>query len=97
MPRHWDWLAKQPGGASVALRKLVEAASRAPKAGKLEARDAVYRFASAMAGNAVGFEEAMRALYAGKRESFRRHLSYWPVDVREHLEKMAEAAFPDEG
>src|SRR5215470_18025760 len=29
MPRHWDWLASQPGGASVTLRKLVEAAKRA--------------------------------------------------------------------
>ncbi|MBV9508983.1 MAG: DUF2239 family protein, partial [Caulobacteraceae bacterium] len=26
LPRHWAWLAGQPGGASVALRKLVEAA-----------------------------------------------------------------------
>ena len=26
LPRHWEWLASQPGGASVALRKLVEAA-----------------------------------------------------------------------
>jgi uncharacterized protein len=28
LPRHWDWLNAQPGGASVALRKLVEAARR---------------------------------------------------------------------
>src|SRR5688572_29815503 len=28
LPRHWDWLASQPGGASVALRKLVEVARR---------------------------------------------------------------------
>jgi hypothetical protein len=93
LPRHWDWLAKQPGGASVALRKLVEAASRAPKAGRMEARDAAYRFASAMAGNAVGFEEAMRALYAGKQDIFLRHLDYWPTDVRAHLETMAAPAF----
>src|SRR5579871_2758974 len=32
LPRHWDFLATQPGGASVALRKLVEEASRNPKA-----------------------------------------------------------------
>ena len=32
LPRHWDWLATQPGGASVTLRKLVEEASRNPKA-----------------------------------------------------------------
>jgi hypothetical protein len=97
MPRHWDWLAKQPGGASVALRKLVEAASRANKTARQQARDAAYRFASAMAGNAVGFEEAMRALYAGKQGAFRRHIDYWPVDVRAHLEKMTENVFADEG
>ncbi|MBC7683274.1 MAG: DUF2239 family protein, partial [Ferruginibacter sp.] len=28
LPRHWEWLATQPGGASVALRKLVELAQR---------------------------------------------------------------------
>ena len=29
LPRHWEWLAEQRGGASVALRKLVEDAQRA--------------------------------------------------------------------
>src|SRR5687767_9951516 len=29
LPRHWDWLATQPGGASAALRRLVEDARRA--------------------------------------------------------------------
>jgi len=95
MPRHWDWLARQPGGASVALRKLVEAAAKAPKTARLEARDAAYRFAVAMAGNAVGFEEAMRALYAGKRQAFRHHMEYWPADVRAHLEKMTGDAFDE--
>ncbi len=28
LPRHWEWLAQQPGGASVAIRKLVEEARR---------------------------------------------------------------------
>jgi|GEM_PF-257170 hypothetical protein len=93
LPRHWEWLAAQPGGASVALRKLVEAASRDPKAERMAARDAAYRFASAMGGDEAGFEEAMRALYAGKRKKFRRQLETWPPDVREHLEKMAAAVF----
>ena len=93
LPRHWDWLAAQPGGASVALRKLVEAASRDPKGARMAARDATYRFASAMAGNAVGFEEAMRALYAGKRKTFLKHLEYWPADVRARIEAMAQSAF----
>jgi hypothetical protein len=96
LPRHWDWLARQPGGASVALRKLVEAAMRDPKAERIAARDAAYRFASAMGGNAAGFEEAMRALYAGKRKKFRRQIEGWPPDVREHLEKIAAPAFGDD-
>src|SRR5271168_510757 len=28
LPRHWDWLARQPGGASAALRRLVDEARR---------------------------------------------------------------------
>jgi hypothetical protein len=96
LPRHWDWLAQQPGGASVALRKLVEAASREPEGARNAARDAAYRFASAMAGDAPGFEEAMRALYAGKRKRFHRQLEDWPADVRIHLEKMAAPAFADD-
>jgi hypothetical protein len=97
LPRHWDWLAQQSGGASVALRKLVEAAMRDPKAERTQARDAAYRFASAMGGDEAGFEEAMRALYAGKRKKFRRNLESWPPDVREHLEKMAAPVFENDG
>ena len=93
LPRHWDWLAAQPGGASVTLRKLVEAAIRDPKAERIASRDAAYHFASAMGGDEAGFEEAMRALYAGKRKKFRRHLETWPPDVRDHLEKMAAPVF----
>lgn len=96
LPRHWDWLGHQPGGASVALRKLVEAASRDPRAARNAARDVTYRLASALAGNEPGFEEAMRALYAGKRKRFRRQIENWPPDVREHLERIAAPAFSDE-
>ena len=28
LPRHWEWLAAQPGGASVTLRRLVDEARR---------------------------------------------------------------------
>ncbi|MDB5421850.1 MAG: hypothetical protein JWR59_1797, partial [Brevundimonas sp.] len=66
LPRHWDWLAQQPGGASVALRLLVETA-RKDSAGadeKRAGRDAAYRFMQAMAGDLAGFEEASRALFA---------------------------------
>jgi hypothetical protein len=93
LPRHWDWLATQPGGASVALRKLVEEASRSPKAQQRKLRDAAYRFATTLVGNAPGYEEAIRALYAGQREEFTAHIEAWPADVRHTLEEITEAAF----
>ena len=93
LPKHWDWLATQPGGASVALRKLVEEASRNPKAQMRQRRDAAYRFATALVGNAPGYEEAIRALYAGQRDEFAAHIEAWPADVRVELEKMTEDAF----
>jgi uncharacterized protein len=84
LPRHWEWLAAQPGGASVALRKLVEQARRA--SGDLDrtraARDAAYHFMSVMAGNFAGFEEASRALFAGDRPRFEQQLASWPQDIR---------------
>jgi hypothetical protein len=97
LPRHWEWLNGQPGGASVALRKLVEEARRA-NAGKDRARrsqEAAYRFMTAMAGNRAGFEEALRALFAGDRAHFDRETEGWPVDVREHAHRLAAHAFSD--
>jgi uncharacterized protein len=93
LPRHWDWLATQSGGASVALRKLVEEASRNPRAQQRARRDAAYRFATALVGDAPGYEEAMRALYAGQAEDFAAHIEAWPPDVRAALERMTSEAF----
>ena len=94
LPRHWDWLNRQPGGASVALRKLVEHAARA-NAGKdrvRAAQNAAYRFMSAMAGDRAGFEEAARALFAGDDEKFEALIAAWPKDVRDHVKKLATPA-----
>ncbi|MFH1609121.1 MAG: DUF2239 family protein [Candidatus Bipolaricaulota bacterium] len=85
LPRHWDWLAGQPGGASVTLRKLVEAA-RKDLHGSQQIRrtqDITYRFMHAMAGNLPGFEEATRALYAWDLARFEEMIESWPADVRE--------------
>lgn len=98
LPRHWEWLAAQPGGASVALRKLVEEARRMSE-GKdrvRKAREAVYRFVTAMAGNEAGYEEALRGLFAGDEERFVMYSSAWPGDVREHAVKMAAGCWGDE-
>jgi len=90
LPRHWEWLNSQPGGASVALRKLVEEAKRANGAKDRirEARESAYRFMRTLAGNEAGFEEATRALFAGNGEAFERHISTWPHDVREHAQRL---------
>jgi hypothetical protein len=95
LPRHWEWLSSQPGGASVALRKLVEHARRASASsdGIRQAQAAAYRFMSAMAGNLDGFEEAARALFATDRTKFDALLAPWPADVQEHLKHLAEPAF----
>ena len=92
LPRHWDWLASQPGGASVALRKLVEEARRTngDRDRHRAARDAAYHFMSAMAGNFNGFEEASRALFADDRRRFVELVAAWPDDVRDHIIRLVE-------
>jgi uncharacterized protein len=95
LPRHWEWLATQPGGASVALRRLVDDARRASEAvdRQRRARDAAYRFMSAMAGDAPDFEEATRAFFAGDRDRFERLTTSWPSDVAEHARRLAASTF----
>ncbi len=93
LPRHWDWLAAQPGGASVALRKLVEDARRAngDRDRTRAARDAAYHFMSTMAGDLPHFEEASRALFAADRRKFGELIAGWPVDIRDHVIRLAFA------
>lgn len=91
LPRHWHWLAAQSGGASVALRKLVEQGMRAGRAtqGARAAQESAYRFMSAIAGNEPGFEEAARALFAGDLPKLAEVMRGWPVDVRKHTLDLA--------
>ncbi|WP_459720964.1 DUF2239 family protein [Paraburkholderia sp. 2C] len=95
LPRHWEWLNTQPGGASVVLRKLVDAARLAggDKQRVRLAQEAAYRFMTAMAGNLPDYEEATRALYANERVRFEQRVAGWPGDIREHAAKLAAAAF----
>jgi len=92
LPRHWEWLAAQPGGASVTLRKLVEQARKAGRSER-DAQDAAFRFLNVMAGDRPHFEEAVRALYAGDRARFTDLMAQWPVAVRDHALGLA---FPTE-
>lgn len=95
LPRHWQWLNSQPGGASVALRKLVDQARRSnlSRDAVRASQEAAYRFMSTMAGNRPGFEEAARALFAADRDGFLTLSSVWPSDIRNHLEHLATPAF----
>ena len=91
LPRHWEWLGVQPGGASVALRKLVEEARRSSgdRDRSRAATDAAYHFMSAMAGNLPDFEEASRALFADDRRRLAELIAGWPGDIRDHIVKLA--------
>ncbi len=97
LPRHWEWLNAQPGGASVALRKLVEQGRRANEGRDRvrRAQEVAFRFMSAMAGNEAGFEEATRALFAGDRVRFAVHTESWPPDVRDYAARLAADAFAE--
>jgi hypothetical protein len=99
LPRHWDWLAAQPGGASAVLRRLVEQALRegGPAQRAREASEAVDRFMRAMTGNLPGHEEASRAFWRGERTRFTALTTDWPVDVRDHLRRLAAMAWDEAG
>ena len=91
LPRHWEWLAIQPGGASVALRKLVEEARRdvTGRDERRQAQERAYHFMAALAGDLPGFEEATRALFANEAARFTELIATWPRDVRDHAVKLA--------
>lgn len=90
LPRHWEWLASQPGSASVTLRKLVDSAMRqnSDKDQVRIQRESVYKFMHALAGNEPGFEEASRYLFRGDYNAFRLQVAKWPVDIAMHLEQL---------
>ncbi|HEY3030735.1 MAG TPA: DUF2239 family protein [Bradyrhizobium sp.] len=95
LPRHWEWLAQQSGGASVALRRLVDEARRANKDRDRvrHAQEAAYRFIAAMAENKPHYEEVARALFAGDAARFEAWTASWPADVRDHARRLAATAF----
>jgi hypothetical protein len=87
LPRHWDWLATQPGGASAALRRLVDQARKtgANDDARRRRTDAAYRFMVEMAGDAPDFEEASRALFAADRPRLVTLIAAWPADIQTQI------------
>ncbi len=96
LPRHWQWLDTQSGGASAALRRLVEQAKKenSVRDAIRQAQDSTHRFMTAIAGDQVGFEEVARSLFAGDRDGFTRHMKAWPADVRSCAMHLSADAFP---
>lgn len=94
LPRHWEWLASQRGGASHVLRRLVDEERRADNGHSLPraAQDTAYRFMSAIGGDFPGFEEASRALFAAARDRFEEHTATWPADIRTYAARLAWGA-----
>lgn len=92
LPRHWDWLSAQPGGASVTLRKLVEEARRATSgtALKRQCQERVYNFISAIAGNLPGYEDATRALFQDDLTGLQTQIANWPAALRTHTLALLE-------
>jgi hypothetical protein len=88
LPRHWQWLARQRGGASATLRRLVEEAMREGRTPR-DCQDAAYRFLSVMAGDLPHFEDAVRELYKGNRVGYEHFGHDWPVAIREHGSALA--------
>lgn len=91
LPRHWEWLGAQPGGASIALRKLVEHSMKANQQADSarQRKENAYRFMSAIAGNLSNYEEAIRALFAGDDEAMKSRMKDWPKDVKAYALELA--------
>jgi uncharacterized protein len=96
LPRHWEWLAAQPGGASAALRRLVEDARKRadPRQAQRAAQEASYRFMHAIAGDLPGYEEATRALFADDRPRLEQWTADWPADIRAYALRLAAPTRP---
>ena len=96
LPRHWDWLGQQPGGASQALRRLIDEARKADggRSARRAAQERAYRFMSAIAGDFPHFEQASRLLFAGDAQGLADITLHWPADVRAYLASLLEGDAP---
>ena len=95
LPRHWDWLSQQSGGASAALRRLVDAARSQGRTVR-DRQDAAYRFMQGLCGDMEGYEEALRALYRSDSTSFASAIAHWPQDVRLYIDSLLGPSASDQ-
>ncbi|MEO7776790.1 MAG: DUF2239 family protein [Fibrobacteria bacterium] len=95
LPRQWEWLASQSGGASAVLRRLIDEAKRKTSEGHTlkQFQERTYKFMSAIGGDLEGYEEAIRALYKNDRKGFLLRTAAWPQDIREHALDLAGPVF----
>lgn len=91
LPRQWEWLSTQPGGASAVLRRLVEEARRTggSRQQRRTAQEAAYRFMMGFAGDLPGYEEGLRALFADDRIKLEQCIAAWPEDVQAYAIRLA--------
>ncbi|WP_051208207.1 DUF2239 family protein [Saccharospirillum impatiens] len=85
LPRHWEWLNRQQGGASAALRRMVEAARKSPVVQLEESSLAVDRFMQTLAGDLPRYEEALRQFYRHQYGAMFTEMADWPEDVQRHI------------
>jgi len=95
LPRHWEWLSTQSGGASATLRRLVDDARKTTSGrdGIKQAQERAYKFMAALAGDLPHYEEVLRALYRKDKKTFETQMAAWPRDVREHTTRLAKGVF----
>jgi len=95
LPRHWEWLREQRGGASVTLRKLVGEAMHATDGDKEKraAQQTTYRLMTAVSGDLPNYEEAIRALFACDKDAFFTQITDWPNGLKNHLNQISKDVF----
>jgi hypothetical protein len=91
LPRHWEWLATQPGGASATLRRLIDQARKTndPAENKRRRHERAYQFMYEIAGDLPEYEASLRALFADDEAGFTACIANWPQDIRQYAWQLA--------
>ncbi|MCG8609938.1 MAG: DUF2239 family protein [Pseudomonadales bacterium] len=104
LPKHWDWLASQRGGASVTLRRLVDHAMKNATVDERiqQKQNQLYGLITVFADE-TGFEEASRALYRNSRVNFEAAIATWPSEMKplllekfERINQLHQGSIPSE-